>query len=159
MSRRRVMLMNGQEEDEVKEWSLINKITLESDSREITVSIDSDGQPFELSEFAINVVAMSDSSSSQTAHILINGHTRSVNAFSVPKNAENIPVFNQALAWNCGPVMMSASGSGAYGSRGNVITCCQPEYLNFEKIQKVAVQIASANCKFCAGATLTLYGR
>ena len=158
MSRRRTMLQR-QEEDEVKEWRLINKITLESDSREITVSTDSDGQPFELSEFAINVVAMNDSGSNQAAHVLINGCVRSANAITVPKNAANIPSFYQALAWSCGPVMMSASGSGAYGSRGNVITCCQPEYLNFEKIQKVAVQMASANCKFCAGATLTLYGR
>ena len=158
MNRRRMMLQ-GQEDDGMKEWRLINKVVLDSDSREIVIDTDSDGQPFELSDFVMNVVAMNTGNGNNAAHVWINGHEKSSNAFLVPKMAESIPVFWQALVWNCGAVIMSANGAGAYGSRNNTFVCCQPEYLNWEKIQEVKLQMASANVKFCAGATVTLWGR
>lgn len=40
MNRRRMMLMNGQEENEVKEWELIEDITVEAGTTQIKIPVD-----------------------------------------------------------------------------------------------------------------------
>lgn len=39
MNRRRMMLMNGQEDDEMKEWKTLDTVVLEEDAKIITVKI------------------------------------------------------------------------------------------------------------------------
>ena len=39
MSRRRMMLMNGQEENEMKEWKTLDTVVLKEDAKTITVKI------------------------------------------------------------------------------------------------------------------------
>lgn len=39
MNRRRIMLMNAQEENEVKEWKTLDTVVLKEDAKTITVKI------------------------------------------------------------------------------------------------------------------------
>lgn len=60
MNRRRIMLMNGQEDDEVKEWRLITKRTISEETSRIDITTDDDGKPFSCNELIIAVNLKAD---------------------------------------------------------------------------------------------------
>lgn len=60
MNRRRIMLMNGQEDDEMKEWRLITKRTISEETSRIDITTDDDGKPFSCSELIIAVNLKAD---------------------------------------------------------------------------------------------------
>lgn len=57
MSRRRTMLMNGQEEDGMKEWELIQDITINETKQYIATKNDLNGLPFELKKVEVFVIS------------------------------------------------------------------------------------------------------
>lgn len=60
MERRRIMLMNGQEIEEMKEWRLITKRTISEETSRIDITTDDDGKPFSCSELIIAVNLKAD---------------------------------------------------------------------------------------------------
>lgn len=60
MNRRRIMLMNGQEVEEMKEWRLITKRTISEETSRIDITTDDDGKPFSCSELIIAVNLKAD---------------------------------------------------------------------------------------------------
>lgn len=60
MNRRRIMLMNGQEDDEMKEWRLITKRTISEETSRIDITTDDDGKPFSCNELIIAVNLKAD---------------------------------------------------------------------------------------------------
>lgn len=72
MNRRRIMLMNGQEVEEVKEWRLIAKRTISEETSRIDITTDDDGKPFSCNELMIAVNLKADKEG-VTPTYLLNG--------------------------------------------------------------------------------------
>lgn len=60
MNRRRIMLMSGQEVEEMKEWRLITKRTISEETSRIDITTDDDGKPFSCNELMIAVKLKAD---------------------------------------------------------------------------------------------------
>ena len=71
MNRRRMMLMNGQEENEVKEWETIIDYTTTEDTAEFFCDTDVDGKPFKLKECMVYLKTMPCEDNKDT-EVLIN---------------------------------------------------------------------------------------
>lgn len=72
MNRRRMMLMNGQEVEEMKEWRLIAKRTISEETSRIDITTDDDGKPFSCNELMIAVNLKADKEG-VTPTYLLNG--------------------------------------------------------------------------------------
>lgn len=70
MSRRRIMLMSGQEVEEMKEWRLITKRTISEETSRIDITTDDDGKPFSCSELIIAVNLKADKDGVTPAYLL-----------------------------------------------------------------------------------------
>ena len=70
MSRRRIMLMSGQEVEEMKEWRLITKRTISEGTSRIDITTDDDRKPFSCSELMIAVNLKADKDGVTPAYLL-----------------------------------------------------------------------------------------
>ena len=69
MNRRRMMLQ-GQEEDEMKEWRLITKRTISEETSRIDITTDDDGKPFSCNELMIAVNLKADKDGATPTYLL-----------------------------------------------------------------------------------------
>ena len=155
--RRRMMMEGGS--DIVKEWRLLREYTLEEDSRTVIIDQDNDGAPFSITDFILQVNGTCDATSIQNAHIIA-GWIEFPGLLSVQKDGTNISSGNWWNgAYNVGRIVVGATAMGAYGSVSSGVKQSTKLLLPTEPLTSIAVQMASANVKFKAGAQFILYGR
>lgn len=139
---------------------MIADVTTEEQVNRVEITLDTEGNPFELEQVHIVVNGkLTDDESIQTAHVVLNS-TNFANMLTIPKNSTNLGSGNQISAFTLiGVSAISGFANGAYGAiaTNNLKYSCKAFTDN--QITKIAVGIASAVKKFEIGANIKVYGR
>lgn len=157
LSTRRMLIM--EDDKEMKEWKLINDITIDEDIRTITIDKDSNNQSFNINDFLVQINGVSDASSNQANSIRINDELDIPNMTTVYKSNQDISAGNSmAIIWNSGCVICGGTANGSFGGKVTGINFSTKTFL-FDPVNKIELYIASATYKFKAGTNIKIYGR